>query len=224
LGDEFAARARGALCPKAPRLRLAGHCALRRAGGYFLCFAKESNQRKASLRRRSLRDCPALLAEAGGERGLKRSFAECPRLACAARRLRRHATSTDHPLPGPPPQAGEGIKPESAGQSTCRPLPGRGEGRGEGRVLAVDALEDAEQRRVGGGIRRKRALARFRRLPDRAAQGTGEAGGFVGSPSFGYFSWRDKKSNHPRGGERNALIRQDANRAAVASAAATIPC
>jgi len=208
LGVEFSFAAR-ADCA----LRCAGVCALRRAGGYFLCLAKESNQRKASLRRRSLRDCPALLVEAGGERGLKRSFAESPRLACAARRLRRPSTSNDHPHPGPPPPAGEGVgRGESAVASIGRSCLGwrARVAAGVGRGLSFNALDDAEQRRAGRGLRRKRALARFRRRSDRAAQGTGAAGGFVGSPSFGYFSWRDKKSNRPRGGERKC--RRDGSR------------
>jgi hypothetical protein len=33
------------------------------------------------------------------------------------------------------------------------------------------------------------------RLTSRATQGTHEVGGKPGAPSFGYFSWQDKKSN-----------------------------
>ena len=68
--------------------------------------------------------------------------------------------------------------------------------------LPFNAFEGAEQRRRGGGLRRKSALALFRRPPRRAAQGSRAATAFVGSPFFGYFLWRSKESNRPRGGER----------------------
>jgi hypothetical protein len=42
---------------------------LRPLGPYFLCLAKESRQRKASLRSRPLRGYPVLLATAGGQSG-----------------------------------------------------------------------------------------------------------------------------------------------------------
>ena len=96
---------------------------------------------------------------------------------------------------------------------TKHPLSRQG-GRGSGRGWVFrDAFKDAEQRRTRRGSRastvrstwlvaqrRDRASFDARRLV-RVAQGTAAGGVFVGAPSFGYFSWQDKKSDWPRGHE-----------------------
>ncbi len=185
---------------------LATICALRRAGGYFSCLAKKSNQKKARPRSRRLRRCLALLGWAGGENGLKHVFAESPGPPCAAQRLRGHPKKLLAPHPYPLPVRGEGGRAFDACVRAPRrfPPPLEGEGQGEGGPSTLNAFDGAEQRRRGGGTRRKSALAHFRRPPRRAAQGSRAATDFVGSPFFGYFLWRSKESNRPRGGERTA--------------------
>ena len=169
-------------------LRRAGRRALRRAGGYFSCLAKKSNQKKASPRSRRLRRCLALLGRTGGENGLKHVFADYPGPPCAAQRLRGR----------------KGKEPAGATSST--------ECQGPNRRSTASAFEGAEQRRRGGGLRRKSALALFRRPPRRAAQGSRAATAFVGSPFFGYFLWRSKESNRPRGGERKPPLGAERSR------------
>jgi len=189
-------------CVEGDATRRAGTCALRRAGGYFSCLAKKSNQEKASPRSRRLRRSLALLGRTGGENGLKHVFADYPGPPCAAQRLRGRSRARLAPHPCPLPIRGEGGP--SYDRDVGLPPPRAGEGRGGGSHLPLNAFEGAEQRRRGGGFRRKSALALFRRPPRRAAQGSRAATAFVGSPFFGYFLWRSKESNRPRGGERRA--------------------
>jgi hypothetical protein len=182
--------------------RLAAVCALRRAGGYFSCLARKSNQKKASPRSRRLLRFLALLGRTGGENRLKHAFAESPGPLCAAQRLRGHQRRGLAPHPSPLPVRGEGACVVLGGNLARIPPPQAREGQGGGGLLTLIAFEGAEQRRAGGGIRRKSALALFRRPPRGAAQGSRAATDFVGSPFFGCFLWRSKESNRPRGGER----------------------
>jgi hypothetical protein len=142
---------------------------------------------------------PALLALSGGENGLKHVFAEGSDHRSAARRLRWHAGQLT-PLSltlSPSGRGSDAIGTIGCQRAVFHPLPGQGEGRGVGGALDSVAIGDAEQRRVERGSRRKRALARFRRRSNRAAQGTRAAAGVVGAPFFGHFLWQDKESDRP---------------------------
>ena len=177
----------GTLCTDAP-------APWPRAATYFLCLAKESRQRKARPLRRPLRGSLALLVRGGGrrtrhDRALRARHV--PQTAaplfsasdCAAQRLRgqgRKGSTLSPALSLSRERVNyraqrERQRPRRAARTPprrdCSLSP---EGRGPGRGASVDlhAIGGAEQRSGERGLRRKRALARFRRRPTRAAQGS----------------------------------------------------
>jgi len=98
-------------------------CALRRAGDYFSCLAKRSNQEKASLRSRRLRRFLPLLGPDGGCRELGRSLRFAP----------SHALRQRHPTSRPPLRCSAASKAERQLPPLTPALSPRGEGRHAGR-------------------------------------------------------------------------------------------
>ena len=170
----------------------------RRGAAYFLCFAKESRQRKATARCR-----PTLRSGFPCAAGHQRAVRETRSL-----RSLRHAPGTAPLLPRTAAASSSGFTlsrcrhgdasvvlpskpPSSTGRSGAfghRLSEARGSARSAEIVRVSMAAGPSEQRR---GPRR---------------------GGFVGAAFFGYFLCQDKESNGPRGPEARLGI-QDAQAA-----------
>ncbi len=159
----------------------------RRGAGYFLCFAKESNQRKATARCR-----PTLRSGFPCAAGHQRAVRETRSL-----RSLRHAPGTAPLLPHTAAASSSGFTPSRCQHGDAsRVLPSRppsSTGRAGAFGHRLSEARGSARRAEIVRVSMAAGPSEQRRAPRR--------GGFVGAAFFGYFLCQDKESNGPRGPE-----------------------